>query len=382
MRPAHAPRYPRDDVRLLIGPESARGQPRHARVSALTDALVPGDLVVLNDASTLPGSLEAHLVGDEPSSLELRLTGPPEGGRVRAVLFGPGDWRLDTDERPAPPTLSVGDVLQLADGAPAHVVAIDDVHPRLLELDLGPRAWRRIYRWGRPVQYRHLDEPLAMWAVQTLFAGPPWAAEMPSAGRPLSWRVLAALRQRGIAIATLTHAAGLSATGDRALDAALPLPERYRIPASTVEAIASARRSQGRVVAVGTTVVRALEDAHLIHGRLVAGEGRATLRIGPQHQLAVVDGLLTGMHAPGESHFELLEAFVPPAAAAALHEHAAHEGYLAHEFGDLALIWADPHWVEARRDSNESRPRSRCSSRRARSPWGGNDFAPGPTSHP
>lgn len=378
MRPAHAPRYPRDDARLLLGAETALGRPRHTSVSALAGALAPGDLLVLNDAATMPGSLEVRLDADPATTLELRLSGPPEVGRARAVLFGSGDWRLDTDERPPPPLLREGDLLRLADGAKAEVVAVDPVHPRLIEVELGPDPWRRIYRLGRPVQYRHLDEPLAMWAVQTLFAGPPWAAEMPSAGRPLSWRVLCSLRERGITMATITHAAGLSATGDAALDAALPLPERYRIPASTVEAIALAHRNGGRVVAVGTTVVRALEDAWLVHGRLVSGEGRARLRIGPQHRLAVVDGLLTGMHAPGESHYELLGAFVSSAAARALHEQAEREGYLAHEFGDLALIWADP----ARRYSSESRPRSRCSSRRERSPWGDNGFGRAPTSRP
>jgi S-adenosylmethionine:tRNA ribosyltransferase-isomerase len=175
--------------------------------------------------------------------------------------------------------------------------------------------------------------------VQTAFAGRPLAAEMPSAGRPLRVSLLRALRSRGLAIAVITHAAGLSSTGDRALDAALPLPELSLVPESAVAAVDAALAKGGRVVAVGTTVVRALEGA-VRSGRLQAGAKRTDLRIGPGFRPRVVSGLLTGLHEPGESHFELLQAFAPRALLEAAIEHAARAGYLSHEFGDSCLILA------------------------------------------
>jgi S-adenosylmethionine:tRNA ribosyltransferase-isomerase len=165
--------------------------------------------------------------------------------------------------------------------------------------------------------------------------------ELPSAGRPLTWSLLSELRRRGVALAALTHAAGLSAAGDPALDRALPLPERYEIPNSTAEAIAAAKARGGRVVAVGTSVVRALEgraDAH--GGALTPGSGWTDLRIGPATRLRVVDGLLTGMHEPDTSHFELLRAFAPSSLLERAHAHATASGYLGHEFGDSSLILA------------------------------------------
>src|SRR5262249_29734594 len=152
------------------------------------------------------------------------------------------------------------------------------------------------------------------WDVQTLYAGRPWALEEPSAGHPLRFSVLSALARRGVAIASLTHAASLSSTGDSRLDAALPFPERFEIPENTVSAIAEVQRLGGRVVAVGTSVVRALEGSAVQNGgHVCAGPGQTDLRIGPSFHPAVVDGLLTGLHDPVGSHFALLRAFAPEA---------------------------------------------------------------------
>jgi S-adenosylmethionine:tRNA ribosyltransferase-isomerase len=177
---------------------------------------------------------------------------------------------------------------------------------------------------------------------------------MPSAGRPLSWEILFALRRRGIELASLTHAAGLSSTGEPALDQALPLPERYDLPEPTVQAVAAARARGGRVIAVGTTVVRALEGAAraleregatpgtlrdgAAPGTLRPGSGITDLVLGPDTELRICDGILTGIHGPGESHFRLLAAFCPTEALAAAFRHASRAGYLCHEFGDLSLI--------------------------------------------
>src|SRR5262249_21954333 len=151
-----------------------------------------------------------------------------------------------------------------------------------------------------------LPEPLALWDVWTKIAADPIAFEAPSAGFALDWRILAVWRQQGIGFATLTHAAGISSTGDPLLDLRLPFDEPYKIPQQTATAIARAQAKHGRIVAIGTTVVRALESSANADGSVRSGYGVATGRIGRETYLRVVDAILTGLHQPGDSHFELL----------------------------------------------------------------------------
>jgi S-adenosylmethionine:tRNA ribosyltransferase-isomerase len=141
-----------------------------------------------------------------------------------------------------------------------------------------------------------------------------------------------------VRLARLTHAAGLSATGDPAIDAALPLPERYEIPGETVRAIERTRSLGGRVVAVGTSVVRALEDSAWRYGRVRAGAQLAELLLDETTAPTVVSGLLTGIHMPGESHYRLLSAFANGATLAAAAALAQSKHYRLHEFGDAALF--------------------------------------------
>jgi len=313
------------------------------RVRDLPEILRPGDLLVVNDAGTLPASL----CGESRSGpVEVRLAGPPADGpahrgRWTAVLFGAGSWKERTEDRPAPPRLDPGDRVFFGGGAlSADVIALSVVSPRLVELRFDrddDALWPVLFRVGRPVQYSHLRGPLSLWHVQTAYGARPWAVEMPSAGWPLVLPLLRRLRAAGVGVAALTHAAGLSSTGDPALDAALPLPERSDIPAATVQAIEAAKGAGGRIVAAGTTVVRALEG-RAADGGLRPGVSTTSLRLGPRHARRVVDGLLTGLHAPGESHFELLQAFAPRPLLERAVDHARSAGYLGHEFGDLSLI--------------------------------------------
>jgi S-adenosylmethionine:tRNA ribosyltransferase-isomerase len=152
-------------------------------------------------------------------------------------------------------------------------------------------------------------------------------------------RIVEQLRSRGVELAYLTHAAGLSATGDPVIDRALPLPERYDIPQVTVDAVTRCHERGGRVIAVGTSVVRALESAYLRGGgALIAGEAVTSLRIDREHRLEVVDGLVTGIHTPEESHFDLLRAFLDEALLVEGHARACELDYRLHEFGDVSLI--------------------------------------------
>src|SRR5205823_5760867 len=197
-------------------------------------------------------------------------------------LFGAGDFRTRTEDRPAPPTLAAGDRLVL--GPLRATIERLLGHPRLVSLlfDAAPdEVWAGLARHGRPIQYAHVPAPLALWDVWTRIAGPPVAFEPPSAGFALDWRALALMRARGVEFETITHAAGISSTGDEELDRLLPFDEPYRIPSATAAAVNRAKARGGRVVAVGTTVVRALEHAAAADGRVRAGRGVATQRIGP-----------------------------------------------------------------------------------------------------
>jgi S-adenosylmethionine:tRNA ribosyltransferase-isomerase len=166
----------------------------------------------------------------------------------------------------------------------------------------------------------------------------PVAFEPPSAGFALDWAVLESMSGRGIEFATITHAAGISSTGDPELDALLPFDESYRISELTALAISKARARGGRIIAIGTTVVRALEDAAEFDGSVRVGEGLATHRIGTNGRLHVVNAILSGTHEPGTSHYDLLRAFIDDTTLRRVdHELDAH-GYRTHEFGDSVYI--------------------------------------------
>lgn len=326
------------DARLLT--VDADGRVNSLRRSALPDLIRPGDLVVANDAATIPASLTG-LHEATSRALEVRLAGrrslAPDDLTFQAVVFGEGDYRIRTEDRPSPPPLIPGDRLKL--GPLTAVVEGLLGHPRLVSLALlgtPDDVWAGLAHHGRAVQYAHMAQPLKLWDVWTPMAGPPAAFEPPSAGFALDWAMLKAIRARGAGFVTLTHAAGLSSTGDPALDARLPFDEPYRIPPVTAAAIAWTRADGGRVIAVGTTVARALE-----HARGRAGEGLANQRLGPDSRLMVADAILSGTHEPDTSHYQLLRAFTDDATLAAADQALEREAYRTHEFGDSV-------WIEKR----------------------------------
>ena len=336
MTPATRPPNKRDAVRLLAVDTEANGF-FDTGIDELPQLLQPGDVLVLNDAATLPASLFGVAAGQP---IEIRIAGRTST-HWSVVLFGRGDWHSPTEDRPAPPVLNPGATIDLSGGLVATVLGASTVSTRLVRVRFnleGADLWTALYANGAPVQYSYQQRPLELWSVQTVYGSQPWAAEMPSAGRPLAWSTLLALRRRGVTLASLTHAAGLSATGDPALDAALPLPERYHIPQRTVDVINAARKSGWRVIAVGTTVVRALEGNVREFGRLRAGESVTDLVIDASFRTQVADGILTGMHNQDESHYKLLGAFGTRSTLAASWRHAVKTGYLCHEFGDVSLL--------------------------------------------
>lgn len=330
--PARAPRAGFQAERLLVIDPLTRRFGDY-QIAELPQLLGHGDVVVVNDAATLPASLR---VDDE---LELRLIGAEPDGTFQALSFGSGTFRDATEARGAPRKLEAGDRLAFGPELSARVL---EAEGRLLRLRFEQREaalWSALYRAGKPIQYAYASRPFELWDVQNRYASRPWAFELPSAGRPLTFEALFEIERRGASVVSVTHAAGISSTGSETLDARLPLAERYDIPNRTALAVNGAR-GIGRVIAVGTSVVRALEAGADGDGTLRAGTGRTELRLSASYEPQLVDGLLTGLHEPGTSHFELIEAFAPRRLLERAFEHAARSGYLQHEFGDSCLVLA------------------------------------------
>ena len=333
MKAAQAPRTEKKNVKLLV---VEAGEMQDGLMERLPDHLRAGDLLVVNDAATLPASLHGRDENDHP--VEIRLASQLNDRSWQAVVFGEGDWRTPTEHRPAPPRVKPGEEIAFAGDFSAIVLKESNLSGRLLDLEFnrtGEDLWQGIYRYGKPVQYSYMTDELNLWSVQNVYGSRPWAVEMPSAGHALDWQLLLELKEQGIQIATLTHGAGLSATGDEQLDQALPLAERFEIPAATMAAVLRTKAAGGRVVAVGTSVVRALESASL------GLSGVTSLKIGPDHRLQFVDGLLTGTHDVSESHYQLLQAFLPERLLTEISQHLDEQHYLTHEFGDACLILTD-----------------------------------------
>jgi S-adenosylmethionine:tRNA ribosyltransferase-isomerase len=340
MRPATRPHGGASQLKLLVvGLDGIS----HQRQADFPSMLESGDLVIANDAATVPASLSG-LHAATSARIEVRLAGVASLGpdalvRPIAVVFGAGDYRTVTEERPLPPRLFAGDQLLLGP-LRARIRRVLD-HPRLVELQFDGSSdvvWNGIARHGRAIQYAYVPEPLAPWDTWTRIAARPVAFEPPSAGFILNWSILRRIRRTGARFATITHAAGISSTGDPELDARLPFDEPYEIPAATAQLIAATRAAGGRVIAIGTTVVRALEHAACGDGTVRSGIGVATGRIGAGVDLRVVDALVSGMHEPGTSHYQLLEAFVDGDVLTRAIGEAEARGYQAHEFGDAAFI--------------------------------------------
>ena len=323
----------RDEVRLMVI-ERASGAVTHTRFNHLGEFLQAGDLLVFNSSRTLPASLKGCAAPSGPC-IELRLAEHlPDDSWLALLLCQAGD--------PFACGLRSGMQIDFGEGLLATVSERDERIPRLWRIRFstsGTELINLFYRLGRPIRYEYVSAPWDLDYYQTVYAREPGSAEMPSAGRAFTWRLLLDLRRRGVETAYLVLHTGLSSYMDDELDALHPASEEeYFISRSAAEKIARARDGGGRVIAVGTTVVRALESVAEMTGTILPGHGYTQLHISAGHKLKTVDGLLTGMHEPEASHLDLLTAFLPPEKIRASYEEAVRLGYLWHEFGDLNLI--------------------------------------------
>ena len=314
----------RDDVALLVATRHDL-ELAHARFRDLPQVLSAGDLLVVNVSATLPAALEARL-GEQP--LQLWLSTPtPDGTWLVELRTG--------DRRPYPrPPLGVR--VELPGGAHVELVAPFAGSDRLavarFELDEPLEDYLR--RHGQPIRYGYVPEPWPLDAYQTVFAREPGSAEMPSAGRPFTAELVTELVARGVLVAPVTLHTGVSSLehGEP------PFPERFHVPAATARLVNAVRGWNGRVIAVGTTVVRALESVAAVDGTVSEGQGWTNLVVTPERGLRAIDGLLTGLHESESSHLELLEATAGRALLERSYAAALAHGYLWHEFGDLHLI--------------------------------------------
>ncbi len=318
----------RDEVRLLVSDPDGDSD---ARFDRLPEILRPGDLLVVNESATLPASLPA--------------TGPPGAFRVHASThYGGSLWLVESRwgfGDPGPVPMEVGDRWEVG-GVPARVVAPYPAIPRLSYLAIASDLRRAMDRAGRPIRYGYLAHDYPLAAYQTVFGRIPGSAEMPSAGRPFSRRLVRQLRNRGVGFAPIVLHAGVSSLeyGDAGPSAPL-YPEPFEVPAATVAAIARTRCAGGRVVAVGTTVVRALESA-AASGELRSARGFTRLYLHAGRPVHTVDGLLTGFHESRSTHLELLASVVGAEMVRRSYGVALDGPYLWHEFGDSHLLWRGP----------------------------------------
>jgi S-adenosylmethionine:tRNA ribosyltransferase-isomerase len=326
--PAEARGLRRDEVRLLVAHRSG-GAIEHARVRDLPGFLAPGDLVVVNTSATLPAALLARR--PDGSALELRLSTPAPGRDPERTWI----VELRRDDGPFAGARS-GETLALPGGGHAELLAAFAGGRRLwlAALELPEPLEDYLAAHGEPIRYAYVPKRWPLETYQNVYARNPGSAEMASAGRPLSAEVLTELAARGILVAPLTLHTGVSSPEAHER----PYPERYGVPAATARVVNAVHGWGGRVIAVGTTVVRALETVAHEDGRVAAGAGWTDLVVTPQRGLRAVDGVLSGWHEPQASHLDLMRAAAGDELLRRSYAAALEAGYLWHEFGDSHLV--------------------------------------------
>jgi S-adenosylmethionine:tRNA ribosyltransferase-isomerase len=301
---------------------SAGGDVVHARFRDLASLLGRNDVIVMNDSATVPAALSAWREDGSERELHLSTRLPADLFVVEITHGGiepferlrlPGEGRVQIFTRYR-----------------------DSTRLWIARLWLPAALHTYLTRYGRPIRYRHLvgDWPLARF--QNVFASRPGSAEMPSAGRPFTRTLLANLKNYGIETVFITLHAGVSSP-ERSEP---PYEEWYNVPVETAEIVRRTQRRGGRIIAVGTTAVRALESSLDERGRIVASRGWTDLVISPERGLQVVSGLLTGFHEPASSHLAMLEAIAGRDNVRRAYSTALAGGYLWHEFGDSHLLFS------------------------------------------
>ncbi len=324
---------PRDRVRLMVI-DRRTFEVQHSRFDLIGEFLNQGDLLVFNSSRTLPATLMAT---ERQTGMRLQI--------CLAQHLPNQDWLallLCESGEPFACGLRPGLQIEFGHNLTAIVGDRDPQISRLWRLSFsqsGTELLNLLYQLGQPVRYEYVVSAWALDDYQTVYAKEPGSAEMPSAGRAFTWERLFDLKRRGIETTQIVLHTGLSSYLDDDLDAQHPASEEeYFISEAAAEKINQARAAGNRVIAIGTTVVRALESVAAATGRVQTGHGYTRLHIHADHPLKAVDGLLTGLHEPEASHLDLLTAFLPASVIQTAYQSAIDQGYLWHEFGDVNLI--------------------------------------------
>lgn len=308
----------RDDVRMLVSTRD--GEIVHAHFRELPRFLEPGDLLVLNTSATVPAALTALRENGQEIALHWS-TSLPAGLAVMEPRKVQG---------------RAGETMSIPGGGSVTLLAPYRGSQRLwvakLDVPLPPLDY--LQRWGRPIAYGYVPRAFPLSAYQTVFARDAGSAEMPSAGRPFTRSLLACLRRGGVRLARLLLHTGVASLENHEE----PYEEWYEVPLRTAELVRATHARGSRVIAVGTTVVRALESSVDANGNVVASRGWTDVVITPERGVRIVDGLLTGLHEPRATHLAMLEAIAGREAIARAYAAALDREYLWHEFGDVHLI--------------------------------------------
>ncbi|WP_280717327.1 S-adenosylmethionine:tRNA ribosyltransferase-isomerase [Kitasatospora sp. MAP5-34] len=330
--PAEARGAGRDRVRMLVG-RGAGLATEHCEFTDLPTVLNPGDLLVVNNSATLPAALPGRFPDGTPVALHLSSAQPdPRGAHLvelRRPAAGTSEY-YPPEHSPARPGLRV----VLPGGASAELTAPYTARLWHARLSLPGELTAYLARYGKAIRYGYVDRDWPIEAYQTVFASVPGSSEMPSAARPFTAELVARLAARGVLLAPITLHTGVASPEAHEP----PYPERFQVPESTARLAEHVREQGGRVIAVGTTAVRALESAVGPDGHLHAADGWTDLVITPERGVRAVDGLLTGWHEPQASHLLMLQAVAGRALLDRCYREAIAARYLWHEFGDVNLI--------------------------------------------
>jgi S-adenosylmethionine:tRNA ribosyltransferase-isomerase len=325
--PPEARGVPRDRVRLLVS-SRREGAIVHGSFRDLPRLLAPGDVLVINTSATLPAAVPAMRA--DGAELELRFSTPAPGrdpDRNWIVELRRGDEPFGA--------VDVGEDLELPAAAKARILS-PYAAPRLwlAHLDLPVPLETYLAEHGQPIRYGYVPRRWPLSTYQNVYAAEPGSAEMPSAGRPFTPELITRLVAGGVLVAPITLHTGVSSLESYEP----PYPERFRVPRHTASLVNAAHEWGGRVIAVGTTVVRALETVSEPDGSVAPNDGWTNLVVTVERGLWVIDGLLTGLHEPESSHLEMLRAAAGVDLLERSYEAALGLGYRWHEFGDSHLI--------------------------------------------
>ncbi|QNE19895.1 S-adenosylmethionine:tRNA ribosyltransferase-isomerase [Kribbella qitaiheensis] len=325
--PPEARGLARDQVKLLVAEGAAI---THTRFDRLGDHLRAGDLLLVNTSGTLPAAVDGTWItgsGVAPVTVHF------------STALDDGTWVVELRNGDSPLFGGAsGDRVELPEGVLTLLAPYEVDQNRLWRArPPAPDVVGYLGRHGRPITYKYVGKrwPLALY--QTVFAREPGSAEMPSAARPFSFELVSHLAAAGVLIAPILLHCGVSSQESHEP----PLPERYDVPEHTARLVNWVKANGGRVIAVGTTAVRAIESAARTDGSVAAASGWTDLVLGPDHPARVVDGLVTGMHAPEASHLLLLESVVGGEVVQLAYDAALERSYLWHEFGDVSLLLRD-----------------------------------------